>query len=152
TRNQAVSRAGAPARTQSFDFKTGSPYTIEFTDGFMRFFTNNQLVTTNDQVAVSAISSANPAEVTTSANHGWASGNTVYFNSLGSNNPLLHNRPFLITVTAVNKFTLQDAVTGANIDGSTLGAFVSGNVSRVLEIATPYTGGNWANLRVIKAD
>ncbi len=135
----AVSRGGAPARTQGFDFKTSTPYTIEFSDGVLRFFTNTQLVMTNDQVAVSAISAANPAEVTTAANHGWATGSTAYFNSLG-------------TVTAVHKFTLADAVTGSNIDGSTLGAFVSGKVTRVLEIVAPYTGGGWATVRVIKAD
>lgn len=148
----AVSRNGQAARTQTFDFKTGSPYTIEFTDGVIRFFTNTQLAQTNDKATVGAISAANPAEVTTLANHGWATGNSVYFGNLGTNNPLLHNRPFLITVTAANKFTISDAVTGATIDGSTLGAFVSGTVSRVLEITTPYAGGSWATLRVIKAD
>ncbi|HEX9213167.1 MAG TPA: hypothetical protein VF901_21880 [Bradyrhizobium sp.] len=152
SRLNAVSRNGQPARTQSFDFKTGSPYTIEFTDGVLRFFTNTQLAKTNDKATVTAISAANPAEVTTAANHGWSSNNTVYFGGLGTNSPLLHNRPFLITVTAANKFTIRDAITGATISGATLGVFVSGTVARVLELTTPYPGVSWQTVRVIKAD
>jgi hypothetical protein len=152
TRVKAVSRGGVAARTQRFDFKQTAPYDIEFTDGFLRFFANNSLATTNDQKVVASISAANPAKVATTLAHGWATGNTTYFNSLGVNNPLLHNRPFLITVTSATEFTIADAVTGANIDGATLGAFVSGNVTRVLEIVSPYAGGTWATLRVIRAD
>jgi hypothetical protein len=152
THIKAVSRGGAPARTQKFDFKQTAPYDIEFTDGFLRFFAGNSLVMTNDQKVITSISAANPAKVATTLAHGWATGNTVYFNSLGVNNPLLHNRSFKITVTSGTEFTIADAVTGVSIDGATLGAFVSGNVTRVLEIASPYVGGTWASLRVIRAD
>src|SRR5882672_294988 len=151
TYNKAVSRGGVPARTQKFDFKQTAPYDIEFSDGFLRFFAGKSLATTNDQQTVVSISAANPAKVKTGT-HGWATGNTTYFNSLGINNPLLHNRPLLITVTSATEFTIADAGTGANIDGSTLGAFVSGNVTRVLEIVSPYAGGTWATVRVIRAD
>src|SRR6266702_2090744 len=152
TRLNAVSRGGKAARTQTFDFKTGSPYTIEFSDAALRFFNNSQLAMTNDQQAVLSISAANPAVVTTTTQHGWSSGNTIYFNSLATSNPLLHNRPFLITITGASAFSIADAVTGATIDGATLGAFVSGNAARVLELTSPSAGGTWSTQRGIQAD
>jgi hypothetical protein len=152
TKVLAVSRGGAPARTQSFEFTTAAPYTIEFSDGFLRFFTGSQLAMTNDQRTVTAIDAGFPAQVTTSPAHGWSTGNTVYFNSLGATEPLLHNRPLKITVLSATVFTIADALTGSSINGATLGAFVSGKVTRVLEIASPYVGGIWASLRMIPAD
>jgi hypothetical protein len=146
-----TTRRGLAGRLVKFDFKQNAPYNIEFTDGYMRFFTGTALVTTNDDQTIVSISAANPAKVLTGT-HGWASGNQVFFKNLGSNNPLLQNRLFTATVTSATEFTLTDAITGATIDGSTLGAFVSGTVSRVKEITTPYVGTLWSSLRVVLAD
>jgi hypothetical protein len=151
TAHSAIARSGNPARVQSFDFKASAPYTVEFTDGFLRFHTAGTLAKTNDAQTISAISSASPAKVTTGT-HGWSSNDQVYFSGLSTNNPLLHNRPFSITVTSSTEFTIADAVTGTAIDGSTLGSFVSGTVSRVLQVTSPYVGGTWAALRMVKAD
>jgi len=151
SRHLGTTRGGTLGRVIAFDFKESSPYTMEFTSGFLRFRAGPALVMTNDQKAVVSISAANPAKVLT-ATHGWATGNQVAFNSLGANNPLLQNRLFTITVTSATEFTLADAITGVNIDGATLGAFVAGNVSRVLEFVTPYTGALWQTLRSIQAD
>ena len=152
TRHVAPTRGGAQGRLIPFAFAQNYPYVMEFTDGFLRFTTGPALVMTNDAQAVTAISSANPAEVTTTTAHGWSTGNAVAFDTLGSNNPLLQNRQFTITVTATDKFTLADGITGAAIDGATLGAFVSGNVTRVLEIATAYTAGSWSTVRSVQAE
>lgn len=152
TRHVAPTRGGAQGRGITFSFAQNSPYTMQFTDGFLRFTTGPALVMTNDAQVVSSISAATPAVVTTAAPHTWASGNATAFNSFGINNPLLQNRQFTITVTGANTFSLADAITGAAIDGSTLGAFVSGNVTRVLEIATNYTTSSWASLRSIQAE
>jgi hypothetical protein len=147
----ATTRGAKVGRLIAFTFQEDAPYNMEFTDNMLRFFNGPTLVPTNDAQAVTAISAANPAEVTTGT-HGWSTGNTVMFNSLGVNNPLLHNRQFVITVTSSTKFTIADAITGTNIDGSTLGSFVSGNVTRVLEIATTYGGTTWTALRIVQAE
>lgn len=152
TRHVAPTRGGAQGKAIPFAFAQNYPYVMVFTDGFLRFTTGPSLAMTNDAQAVTAISSANPAEVTTTTAHGWSTGNAVAFDTLGTNNPLLQNRQFTITVTAPTKFTLADSITGAAIDGATLGTFVSGNVNRILEIATGYTSGSWATLRSVQAE
>jgi len=147
-------RGGVPGRVIAFDFKQAAPYTMEFTAGFLRFRAGTNLVATNDQRLISAVSAANPAEITTLINHTFATGNQVYFFAFDTVMPLLQNRQFSITVTAANKFTIVDAITGLAIDGATLGTFTAGNpaVARVLEFATPYTGTMWQTLRSIQAD
>lgn len=148
-----TTRGGAIGMSRPFDFKQSLPYSVEFTANFLRFRQGSTVVTTNDDVAVSAISSANPAEVTTAANHGWSTGNTVRFANLDSLTPLLHRREFKITVTASNKFTIVDVITGANIDGSTLGSlYASATAQRVLEVASPYGNSLWPNVRVLQAE
>ena len=146
-------RGGANGRVIRFDYASATPYTIELTDGSARFRTGTALATTNDAQTVTAISAANPAVVTTGT-HGWSTGNTVMFSGLGSGMPLLQNRQFKITVTDGTHFSLQDALTGANIDGSTLGAFPGGavTVSRIQEVVSPYVAGNWASVRAVQAE
>ena len=152
TMHAGPTRGGTQGRVINFDFKLSNPYSMEFTDNFLRFRNGPNLVMTNDQKAVLSISAANPAKVKTTTSHGWTSGNQVAFNTFGVNNPLLQGRLFVATVTSVTEFTLTDAITGATIDGATLGAFVSGNVTRVYEFATPYGSLQWSSLRSVQAD
>lgn len=150
TAHAYITRGAAAGRVMRFDFQASTPYTIETTDGFMRFRVGQRLANTNDAQTVSAISTANPAVAQTAAATGWASGNTVVFPTNGNGN--LDNRQFLITTVDGTHFSLQDPITGANIDGSTLGPFVSGTVARVQELTTPYTLGSWAQIRIIQAE
>ena len=152
TRHVAPTRGGLTGKLISFAFEDSFPYQMEFTDGYLRFTTGPALVMTNDQQAVVAISTANPAVVHTAGVHGYSNSDCIAFNSLGANNPLLQNRQFFIGVVDATHFNIVDSVTGANIDGSTLGSFVSGNVTRVLQIVTIYTTGSWSNLRSVQAE
>lgn len=145
-------RGGLPAREIKFDFEQDAPYRMEFTDGFLRWRAGNRLSITNDAQTIVSISTGNPAKVKTTTAHGWVSGNQVIFGGLGVNNPLLQNRQFGATVTSTTEFTLTDAITGATIDGATLGTFVSGTVSRIQEIATSYGSGSWSTLRAVQAE
>jgi hypothetical protein len=149
-----TTRGGAAGRGIRFDFNQAMPYVMEFTDAYLRFWSGGALVMNNDQQVVTAISAANPAVVTVSGSlpTAWATGIRVSFNGLGTNNPLLQNRVFIATKTGASTFSLADGITGNNIDGSTLGAFVSGNVTRVLEIQTVYSGGTWQNMRAVLCD
>lgn len=147
-----TTRNGLTAKLVKFDFQQNAPYNMEFTDGFLRFFNGPSLVTTNDSQAIVSISAANPAVVQTTTAHGWSTGNQVLFSLLNSTCATLQNRQFLITVTDSTHFSLQDPITLATIDGSTLTDFVSGTVSRVLEIVTPYLLGDWSSVRSVQAE
>lgn len=152
TRHAGTTRGGVTARAVTFDFQASSPYTMELTDGHMRFWSGYNLVTTNDQKTVSTISSANPAKVATSASHGWSTGDQVFFSDMESSTPVLHTRQFAITVTSSTEFTIADAVTGTSIDGSALGSLLAGTkVNRVRDLATPYISGLWSSVRSIQA-
>lgn len=145
-----TTRGGAQGRVISFDFKQAAPYAIEMTAGYMRFFNGPNPVFTADAQDVVDISTATPAVVEIAA--AWATGTTVMFSALDVNNPTLQNRQFLTTFVDATHMSLQDAITGDDIDGSTLGTFVAASISRVYEIVTPYVGTLWQDLRAVQAD
>lgn len=150
TIHSGTTRGAAPGRVISFDFKQASPYTMELTAGYLRFRAGTVLVEQNDAQDVVGISTANPAVVQVAA--AWATGTSVIFHGLGSSTPLLQNRVFTITNIDGTHFSLQDAITGDNIDGSTLGTFAPCTVARIYELTTVYTGALWQTLRSIQAD
>lgn len=152
TQHADLTRNGLPGRLIPFDFTRATPYKMEFTEGVLRFFDGPTVVKTNDAVAVSAISTATPAVVTTAAAHNWSTGNQIKFADLGVNSPLLQNRTLAITVIDTDEFSIADALTGDDIDGSTLGTFVSGTAERILELVVPYVGTSWQALRAVQAD
>lgn len=146
-------RGGNKGRVVEFDFEQSTPATLEFTDGWLRFRNGPSLLTTNDAQTVVSISTANPAVVQMAAAHGWSTGNTVIFPQHLA--PLLENRQFTITVVDSTHVSLQDALTGSNIDGSTLGTIVSNApVERVQELQTVYGAGSWSSetMRSVQAE
>lgn len=152
----AHTRMGLFAVLRAFDFSVTQPYQMEFTAGFLRFFAGRALVTTQDVVHVSGVSTDNPAKVSIveTVPAGWANGDFVIFtlNSSPCSAPLLCNRQFQIEDLGTKSFTLRDAITGATIDGSTL-TYVAGetldNVSKVFELVTPYPEPLLQSLRCV---
>lgn len=150
TQHAGHTRAGAPGRVIKFDFEQSAPYTLEFTDGSLRFRNGASLVT-DETATIVAISSANPAVVETSAATDWATDETVIFSNPSA--ALLENRQFVITVIDPTHFSLTDALTGDTIDGSTLGSLDStATVSRVRELSTVYVGSTWSTMRAVQAE
>jgi len=143
-------RGGKVGRVYRWDFAAATPYTMEFTDSFIRFRHGTGITFTQDGQFVAAISTANPAVVQTPLPNVWATGNTVI---IAGGPPLTQNRQFVITVIDTTHFSIADALTGATIDGSTLGALPAGaTVGRVQEIASPYIAGSWASLHAVQAE
>ena len=139
-------RGGAYARVLKFDFEQNQPYTLEFTNGYLRFRQGANLATNNDALPVTSISTANPCVVTVTGTAP-ATGATVMFSGTDANTPLLQNRQFVFTNTGTHTGTLTDAVTGANIDGSTLNVGslnAATKMSSIQELVTPYFGNSWA--------
>ena len=146
-------RFGAPGRVISFPFEEATPYNMEFTDGVIRFWDGTVLAGTNDSVAITAISTANPAVVTLATAVTWVTGNSAYFTGLGVGNAVLQNRRVLLTKIDTTHFSIQDEIAPqAAIDGSTVGAFTTGTLNRVQEVASPYIGGDWALVRSVQAE
>lgn len=145
-------RGGLAGRVIAFSFKNTTPYTMEFTDNHLRFSQQQAFVTTNDDVTVSAATTASPIAVTTGT-HGWSSNDQVYFYNLGTSVPAMHRRVCIITVTGATAFTLKDAITGANLDGGVIGTIPAGaKVARILDIATTYNTAQWRTLRSVQAE
>jgi hypothetical protein len=143
-------RGGKVGRVYRWDFATATPYTLEFTEGFIRFRQGIRLAATNDAQNVVAISGANPAVVQTAAAVTWVTGNTLM---IAGGPALTQNRQFVATRVDSTHFSIADALTGATIDGSTLGSLPAGAmVSRVQEVASPYISGSWASLRAVQAE
>ena len=90
---------------------------------------NRQEFTLFDQVTPVAITSstdATPIVITTTTNHGFITGELVMI--YGHTTNIAANGIYKIKVTAVNKFSLHDQFTGANIAGSGGGAGAGGIV------------------------
>lgn len=157
TRCAAPTRGGVQGRVIDFDFSQNAPYTMEFTNGHLRFFSTYSLVHTYDEQTVSAISTANPAVVTYQGNTVYANGDMVEFSFddtlTPDNGALLRNRQFLIGSVSSTQFSLYDSITGVSIDGSTLN-FAAGTptvVQRILDLSTPYTTQQLDQIRAVQA-
>jgi hypothetical protein len=151
TRFAQHTRGGKQGRKIKFDFEQSNSVTLEFTDGYLRARSGTSLLSTNDDVAVLAVSVANPAVMQVASAVTWVNGNCVMFP--GASTPLLENRQFTVTKIDTTHFSLQDALTGANIDGSTLGALATGTtVMRVQELQTVYVGTRWSSIRAVQAE
>lgn len=146
-------RGGNPGAVKRWDFNQSTPYTLEFTDGHVRFRVGTTIATNNDSQSVTSISAANPAVVTVSGNAP-ATGSTVMFGNLGATCPTLQNRQFTFTNTGTHTGTITDAITGVNIDGSTLGPgpAAAATMASIQDITSPYVSGAWGTLRLVQAD
>lgn len=88
----------------------------------------NPLVAT---YAVSAITNADPAVVTTSSPHGWNSGDKVVFDGIGGMTQV-NGVTYSIANPTSTSFELRNFANTDNVDSSAYGAFTSGgNVSKI---------------------
>lgn len=84
------------------------------------------------QKLISAVSKADPCVVTTSTAHGYQSNQIIRITDLGSDMPTargmdeINNLRFKITVLSSTTFSLQDVITGEDIDSSSYTTYVSG--------------------------
>jgi hypothetical protein len=82
-----------------------------------------------------------PPQVTTTTNHGLLTGDMVWLENIVGAAAVLDNAVYLITVTGLNTFTLQNLNTGANIPAS--GAGTAGDIYLpVLGLRTYYPRGS----------
>lgn len=164
TRFAATTRNGAKGRVLQFDFQKNTPYNLELTDGFMRFYDGlgspATLILTGATHTITNISAVNPATFTTGDAHGWVTNNQIQLLFDASLPPaalaILRHRQFGVTLIDATHFALFDPITGMAVDGTTLGWLASYVVTaqQVLEVATPWSAGIWdsGTLRMVQAN
>lgn len=156
----SITRYGRKAQLRPFRFSREESYQMEFTTQKARFIVGLDLVRDEtSEPEVTRISEDTPALVTLDAMPGgWAAGDTVIFNVNTSSTTeqvttyALFGRQFRVGTITGNKFELLDAVTGDDIDGSTINWIPRTNldtVQRVLEVTTPYAEAHLPYVRMV---
>lgn len=156
TRRGGTQYAGPTLAGQSvnreFAFQEQTPYTCEFGVGTLSFRVGKTRVV-DGTFNVAGISAGNPAVAQTAVGHNFQTGDTGFFQSLGTGVPVLQNRTFTVTVLDATHLELFDSQTGAGIDGSALGpAFAGGAISRIMHFNTPYQAADLQNIRLVQTD
>lgn len=114
---------------------SGTDYQFFFTTNYAGAFWATNSKPGLNGIAISAINNANPAQVTTTINHGFTTGQSVTIINVSGYLPLLAATPplngkvFTITVTGLNTFTLD------GFNGALYGAYVSGGIALNSEVA-----------------
>lgn len=133
---QAAPNQNNPPRIIPFQFSTIQAYALEFGDQYIRVIKNGAYVT-EATINVSGVTQANPGVITTGA-HGLSTGDWVYISGLGGMTQL-NGRTVKITVLSATTFSIQDTLTGNNINTSGYSAYTSGGtVGRIYTLSTPY--------------
>lgn len=127
-----------------FTYNTEQSYMLMFGPSYI-WFLKDQGVITYDTTAITGITRANPA-VVTSAGHGLLNGSRVIIQSV-SGMTELNNRQFIAANVTANTFEL----TGIDSTGYT--AYTSGGtVGEIVELATTYTENELPELNVCQTN
>jgi hypothetical protein len=124
-----VKDSSAVTRLIPFSVSTTQNFMLEFGNEYIRFFKNYAPVT-NATKAITAITAASPAVVSSNA-HGFSNGDHVFISGiLGMTE--LNNREFVITNKNANDYQLTDNITGVIVDASGFTAYISGGTAGVI--------------------
>jgi hypothetical protein len=152
TANGAYTRAGVPAKIVSFPFDNDNPYNLEFTDGHLRLWSKQQLVT-YVPLEIQSINSASPSQVATVDPHGFSTGDQVIFffsGAISTAQAALYHTVCSVQVINAYLFNILDGVTlqpiSVNISSSGM------TVGKVVDFSTPYTGGSWSTIQCVFDD
>ena len=118
---------------------------LETTNGFTVADTSGGV--TAYRSLISAVSKADPCVITTTAVHGLTTGQIVRITDLGNVGPNaaargmdeLNNNRYKIVVTSTTEFSLQDVISGEDIDSTSFTTWVSGGrvVLEIRELGDP---------------
>lgn len=157
-----TTRSGVAGRLIPFHGEANTSYAMEFTNGHVRVLNGIDGVVFNAApISVTSISTATPAVATVTPAQTWATGDQIEFfigvaadaAKYPSDYNVLKLRKFTITRLTSTTFSLADAITNASIVGAAVNTpapTVTLVASRVLDVATPWSAGAWANLRSVQ--
>ena len=152
TRQLGPTLGGLPGRVIGYAPQQNAPYIMEFTAGHLRFWQGYSLVLDGISTVV-GLDPTTPAVLHTGNITGWVTGDQIQFfaaEASPTSTGQMLNRQFTVVQTAdPYAFTLIHSGTNAPIDGTTLGwtPEMSMQVGLVLDLATPWGGDTWQQLR-----
>lgn len=126
-----TTKDGGQVRLINFEFSDTQAYVLEFGNNYIRVFKDGGLVT-EATTAISAITKANPA-VVTSNSHGLNDGDRVFISGVVGMTEV-NNREFTVAGKTTNTFQLSGVNSSAF---TTYGS--AGTVGKIVEITTTYT-------------
>lgn len=119
-----------------FQFNDADAYLLEFTQNYIRFHQNQQVVT-YPATTITGATAANPV-VVTSAAHGYSNGDEVIITGV-KGMVQLNGRNFVIQNVTANTYQLFDTFGTSAINGAAYTAYSSGGIAeKILEVPTPY--------------
>lgn len=134
---------GSASRIFPFVYSTEIKYLIEAGNLYFRFWVGGARLTETPK-AITAITQANPAVVTSNA-HGYSNGDVVEIRDVKGMDRL-NGGVFTIANKTANTFQL------AGVNSSTYAAYVSGGtVAKVVQVTTPYTTAQLQDVRLTQS-
>lgn len=134
----AVKYSGAKTILLPFAYSTQQTFALEFGDSYIRFHTNGQTLL-EPGLALSNVTTDNPALFRTVAPHGFVPTQWVQLSAMSTITPLTGRWGIISTTPTADTFTLTDLfgtlISTVGLPAWGLGA---GNVSRVYEVNTNY--------------
>jgi hypothetical protein len=126
-----TTKDGGQVRLINFEFSDTQAYVLEFGNNYIRIYKDGGLVTAAT-TAISAITKANPA-VVTSNSHGMSNGDRVFITGVVGMTEV-NNREFTVAGATTNTFELS------GIDSSAYTTYGSaGTTGEIIEVTTTYT-------------
>mgnify|MGYP003624260740 FL=1 len=126
-----TTKDGGQVRLINFEFSDTQAYVLEFGNLYVRIYKDGGLVTAAT-TAISAITKANPA-VVTSNSHGMSNGDRVFITGVVGMTEV-NNREFTVAGVATNTFQLS------GVNSSAFTAYGSaGTTGEIIEVTTTYT-------------
>jgi hypothetical protein len=126
-----TTKDGGQVRLINFEFSDTQAYVLEFGNLYVRIYKDGGLVTAAT-TAISAITKANPA-VVTSNSHGMSNGDRVFITGVVGMTEV-NNREFTVAGSTTNTFQLS------GIDSSAYTTYGSaGTTGEIIEVTTTYT-------------
>lgn len=127
-----------------FAYSATQTMVLEFGAGYIRFHTQGGTLL-ETSVAITAITKANPG-VVTSNSHGYSNGDWVFISGVAGMTQV-NSRYYKVANATTNTFTLQDTLTGANINTTSFSTYTSGGTAaRVYTISAPYAAADLFNI------
>lgn len=131
-----------------FEFGVEQTYMLEFGHLYIRFFTNNSILTSSSKT-ITAITEADPG-VITATGHGFSNGDRIHLSGIGGMTQL-EGREVIVANKTANTFEIQD-IYGNDIDTSGYDSFTSGGTaSAILEIVTQYEEADLDEVRTTQS-
>jgi hypothetical protein len=138
-----------------FEYSITQVYKLEFGAGYIRFITNDGILTASAQT-ITAISKASTAVLTYSGSDTYANDDRVYISGVVGMTQV-NNREFIVKSvdTGANTFQLYERVGGADVAVNSTGydTFTSGTTSlaEIYQVATSFVENDLVDIRVVQS-